>query len=109
MSGGRIGWNAITTSDQAAAANFGAQVADGDARYVRAHEVVQIVQALWGSWQEDAWIADQKTGVFSELSKKQPVNLQGNMLPHVPLWGSSLSARTTRYFPSGWQPPIVWP
>lgn len=77
MSGGRIGWNAITTSDQSSAANFGAQIAGRDVRYARAHEVVQIVQALWGSWQEDAWIADQKTGIFSDLSKIQPINLQG--------------------------------
>lgn len=77
VSGGRIGWNAITTSDQPAAANFGTQIADRDSRYARAHEVVQIVQALWGSWQEDAWIADQKSGVFADLSKIQPVNLQG--------------------------------
>lgn len=43
ISGGRIGWNAVTTSDPASAANFGAQVADRDTRYERAHEVVQIV------------------------------------------------------------------
>lgn len=78
VSGGRIGWNAITTSDPASAANYGAQIADRDTRYGRAFEVVQIVQALWGSWQEDAWIADKHRGIFADLSKIQPINLQGD-------------------------------
>lgn len=78
ISGGRIGWNAITTSDQASAANFGEQIAGRDARYERAHEVVQIVQALWGSWQQDAWIANKDSGIFADLSKIRPINLQGN-------------------------------
>jgi len=77
VSGGRIGWNAITTSDAISAANFGAQIADRDARYARAHEVVQIVQALWGSWEHDAWIADKEKGIFADLSKIQPIGLQG--------------------------------
>lgn len=77
ISGGRIGWNAITTSDEVSAANFGMSIASRDERYGRAQEVVQIVQALWGSWQEDAWIADQGSGVFANLTKIQPINLQG--------------------------------
>lgn len=77
ISGGRIGWNAVTTSDPASAANFGAQVADRDARYERAHEAVQIVQALWGSWQEDAWVADKGRKIFADRSRIRPVNLQG--------------------------------
>jgi FMN-dependent oxidoreductase (nitrilotriacetate monooxygenase family) len=77
ISGGRIGWNAITTSDEASAANFGTSIAGRDERYGRAHEVVQIVQALWGSWQEPAWIADQESGIFADLTKIQPVNLRG--------------------------------
>jgi alkanesulfonate monooxygenase SsuD/methylene tetrahydromethanopterin reductase-like flavin-dependent oxidoreductase (luciferase family) len=38
---------------------------------------IQIVQALWGSWQEDAWIADKTTRRFTDLSKIAPINLQG--------------------------------
>lgn len=77
-SGGRMGWNAITTSSPAAAANFGRQIEDRDTRYARADEVIQIVQALWGSWQADAWIADKDARRFSDLSKIQPINLQGS-------------------------------
>jgi FMN-dependent oxidoreductase (nitrilotriacetate monooxygenase family) len=77
MSHGRAGWNAVTTSDPTAAANFGQTIAERPERYGRAHEVIQVVQALWGSWQEDAWVKDPTTGVFVDTSKLTPVNLQG--------------------------------
>jgi len=72
-----MGWNAVTTSAPHAAANFGRAVEDRDTRYARAEEVIRIVQALWGSWDKDAWIADQNARRFSDLSKIAPVNLQG--------------------------------
>ena len=77
VSGGRMGWNAITTSAPHAAANFGRDIEDRETRYARADEAIQIVQALWGSWQQDAWIADKTTRRFSDLSKIAPVNLGG--------------------------------
>ncbi|MCJ1697363.1 NtaA/DmoA family FMN-dependent monooxygenase [Rathayibacter caricis] len=77
ISGGRIGWNAITTSDEVSAANFGTSIAGRDERYGRAHEVVEIVQALWGSWEEGAWVADQESGVFADLAKIRPIDLGG--------------------------------
>ncbi|WP_144709703.1 NtaA/DmoA family FMN-dependent monooxygenase [Curtobacterium pusillum] len=77
ISHGRVGWNAVTTSSLAAAANFGAQVPPRAQKYARAHEMVQIVEALWGSWEEDALIADVESGVFADPSKIQPINLQG--------------------------------
>lgn len=77
MSGGRIGWNAVTGSDPRGAANFGQEMKSSEERYGRAHEFVQIVQALWGSWGKDAWVADKEKGIFADRSKIQPVNLQG--------------------------------
>ncbi|MDT2008007.1 NtaA/DmoA family FMN-dependent monooxygenase [Rhodococcus opacus] len=77
MSHGRAGWNAVTTSDPAAAANYGHAIAPRPERYQRAHETIQITQALWGSWQQDAWVKDTETGRFADPSKIQPINLQG--------------------------------
>ncbi|GAB3548744.1 NtaA/DmoA family FMN-dependent monooxygenase [Arthrobacter tumbae] len=77
MSHGRAGWNAVTSSDPAAAANFGQTLASRPHRYQRAHETIQIAQALWGSWQQDAWIKDQKSGHFADPGKIQPINMQG--------------------------------
>jgi len=77
MSHGRMGWNAVTTSDPGSAANFGAQIAPRPERYQRAHETIQIVQALWGSWEKDAWLKDTASGRFANPTRIQPVNLQG--------------------------------
>lgn len=50
MSHGRAGWNAVTSSGEDVAANYGQRLASSGDRYGRAHEVIQLVQALWGSW-----------------------------------------------------------
>jgi FMN-dependent oxidoreductase (nitrilotriacetate monooxygenase family) len=50
LSGGRIGWNAVTTAATAVARNFGADdVPDRTTRYARAYEFVQLVEDLWRS------------------------------------------------------------
>lgn len=77
ISHGRAGWNAVTTSHPLAAANFGAQVANRKERYAMAHESIQIVQALWGSWEEDAWTLDVEGGKFADMDKIKPINLKG--------------------------------
>lgn len=77
VSHGRAGWNAVTTSDPAAAANYGQAVAERPERYGRAHEMLQVVEALWGSWGQDVWLKDKASGRFVDVSKVQPVNLQG--------------------------------
>ncbi|MCZ8534864.1 NtaA/DmoA family FMN-dependent monooxygenase [Psychrobacillus psychrodurans] len=78
ISHGRVGWNAVTSSTPAAAANFGIQVASRKERYAMAHESIQIVQALWGSWEPDAWTLDTEGGQFADMEKIQPINLQGH-------------------------------
>ncbi|MET8205901.1 LLM class flavin-dependent oxidoreductase [Streptomyces sp. NPDC005373] len=78
ISHGRASWNAVITSDPAAAANFGRRVPAREEKYERAHEVVQIVQALWGSWEKDAWIRDVPGRRFAGMDKIQPVTLQGH-------------------------------
>jgi FMN-dependent oxidoreductase (nitrilotriacetate monooxygenase family) len=77
VSHGRAGWNAVPTSHPAAAANYGIALPDRAQKYERAHEVVQIVQALWGSWGIDAWVRDVESKRFADMSQIQPVNLKG--------------------------------
>lgn len=77
MSHGRAGWNAVTTSDPASAANYGQAIAPRQERYQRAHESIQTAQALWGSWREDAWIQDTTTGRFADPAKIQAINMLG--------------------------------
>ncbi len=80
ISGGRIGWNAVTTSSPLAALNFSEEVPTREYRYGRAHEFVTAVQALWGSWRDDAFVFDTERGVFADMSKINPIGLVGQTL-----------------------------
>ncbi|OOB90887.1 NtaA/DmoA family FMN-dependent monooxygenase [Rathayibacter sp. VKM Ac-2630] len=77
ISHGRIGWNAVTTSNPEAAANFGSDVPPRPEKYGRAHEFIQIVEALWGSWEKDALIGDVESGRYADASKVRPIDLGG--------------------------------
>lgn len=77
VSHGRIGWNAVTTSNPEAAANFGSEVPPRADKYARAHEFIQIVEALWGSWEKDALIGDVENGRYADAGKVRPINLGG--------------------------------
>lgn len=77
MSHGRAGWNAVPTSDPTAAANYGRDLPPRTEKYERLHETIQLVQALWGSWEQDAWIHDAASGRFADPDKIRPINLRG--------------------------------
>lgn len=97
MSHGRAGWNGVTTSDPTVAANYGRPAADRDERYQRAHEAIQIVQALWGSWQQDAWVKDQATGRFiARPSCDRSTCKTSTSLREAP-WGSPVGAGPARH------------
>src|SRR6185437_522665 len=60
VSGGRSGWNVVTSANPAEAANFNRdEHVEHDERYRRAWEFVDVVQALWDSWDDDAFIRDK--------------------------------------------------
>ncbi|HEY0471291.1 MAG TPA: LLM class flavin-dependent oxidoreductase, partial [Kribbella sp.] len=64
VSGGRAGWNVVTTAGPEAARNF--NLADQPAhaeRYDRAAEFLEVAFKLWDSWEDDATPADKGTGV----------------------------------------------
>jgi N-acetyl-S-(2-succino)cysteine monooxygenase len=65
LSGGRAGWNLVTSADDNEAMNFGLdqQMAHAS-RYARAEEAVDVVAALWDSWADDAFRRDKASGVF---------------------------------------------
>jgi len=65
VSKGRAAWNAVTTANAAAAANFSlGHHPDPDARYERATEFLDIVNRLWDSWDDDAIVGDKEGGTF---------------------------------------------
>ena len=59
LSGGRAGWNIVTTSNPDAALNFGLdEHMEHGERYRRAREFYDVVTGLWDSWADDAFIRD---------------------------------------------------
>jgi FMN-dependent oxidoreductase (nitrilotriacetate monooxygenase family) len=78
LSGGRAGWNIVTTSNPDAALNFGLEdhVEHGE-RYRRAREFYDVVTGLWDSWADDAFIRDVEHGIFSDSDKRHVLNHKG--------------------------------
>jgi alkanesulfonate monooxygenase SsuD/methylene tetrahydromethanopterin reductase-like flavin-dependent oxidoreductase (luciferase family) len=63
ISGGRAGWNIVTTANPDAALNFGLdEHMEHDERYVRAREFYDVVTGLWDSFADDAFIRDVESG-----------------------------------------------
>ncbi|MDP4594077.1 MAG: LLM class flavin-dependent oxidoreductase [Beijerinckiaceae bacterium] len=79
ISGGRAGWNVVTSGNDTEAQNFSKQPHLPKAeRYRRGREFVDVVRALWDSWDEDAFIRDRQTGVFFDRSKMHVLNHHGD-------------------------------
>jgi FMN-dependent oxidoreductase (nitrilotriacetate monooxygenase family) len=76
ISHGRAGWNAVPSYEPDAFANFGKALPPREKKYERLHEVMQVVHALWGSWEHEAGQPDQ-AGMFADPEHIRPVNLQG--------------------------------
>ncbi|GAB2735823.1 NtaA/DmoA family FMN-dependent monooxygenase [Arthrobacter bambusae] len=72
ISGGRVGWNIVTTRDlsNSTAANFGGtDHLDHGLRYRRAEEFVQVVRGLWDSWAPGSFPYDKASGLFFDRNK----------------------------------------
>ncbi|NKB49605.1 MAG: NtaA/DmoA family FMN-dependent monooxygenase [Alphaproteobacteria bacterium] len=78
ISGGRAGWNIVTTSNPDASKNFGLEDAleHGD-RYARAREFYDVVTGLWDSWDEDAFLQDPESGIYSDPEKMHVLDHKG--------------------------------
>ena len=100
ISGGRIGWNVVTSSASSEALNFGhaAHVPHAD-RYERAAEYIEVAQGLWDTFDDDAFRFDKDAGLFFEPSKLHMLNHKGK---HFQVRGPLMMPRS----PQG-QPVIV--
>src|SRR6186713_313379 len=81
ISGGRAGWNIVTTSNPDAALNFGLDehVEHGE-RYKRAREFYDVVTGLWDSFADDAFIRDRESGIYFDPEKMHVLNHKGDEL-----------------------------
>ncbi|MDA1097650.1 MAG: LLM class flavin-dependent oxidoreductase [Proteobacteria bacterium] len=81
ISGGRAGWNLVTTSNPDAALNFGLEehMEHGE-RYRRAREFFDVVTGLWDSWADDAFVRDVEAGIFFDPDKLHVLGHKGEYL-----------------------------
>src|SRR5467141_801327 len=81
ISGGRAGWNLVTTSNPDAALNFGlTEHMEHGERYRRAREFFDVVTGLWDSWAEDAFIRDVEDGIYFDPDRMHLLDHQGEFL-----------------------------
>jgi FMN-dependent oxidoreductase (nitrilotriacetate monooxygenase family) len=81
ISGGRAGWNLVTTSNPDAALNFGlTEHMEHGERYRRAREFYEVVTGLWDSWAEDAFVRDVEAGVYFDPDRMHVLDHQGEFL-----------------------------
>jgi FMN-dependent oxidoreductase (nitrilotriacetate monooxygenase family) len=81
ISGGRAGWNIVTTSNPDAALNFGLDDhVEHDERYRRAREFFDVVTGLWDSFADDAFIRDVDSGVYFDPARMHVLDHKGEHL-----------------------------
>jgi FMN-dependent oxidoreductase (nitrilotriacetate monooxygenase family) len=80
MSGGRAGWNLITSANKAEAACFGYEEHMEKAeRYRRAREFAHVVRGLWNSWEDGVFVRDKETSRYYDTEKLHVLEHEG---PH---------------------------
>lgn len=84
ISGGRVGWNLVTSATDQEAQNFGQERIDEHAdRYARAEEFIDIASGLWDSFDDDAFVRDKTSGQFFDPAKVHVLDHRGAHYPLV--------------------------
>ncbi len=97
ISGGRAGWNIVTSWSEAEARNFNREAhLEYDVRYDRATEFVEVVKGLWDSWEADAFVHDKGSGLFYDPAKMHVLNHRGK---HFSVRGPLTVARCPQGMP----------
>jgi alkanesulfonate monooxygenase len=97
LSGGRAGWNVVTSATEAEAKNFNRDKHMEHAlRYERAREFLQVVTGLWDSWDDDAFVHDKESGVYVDTDKLHVLNHKGK---HFSVRGPLNVARPPQGYP----------
>lgn len=92
LSGGRVGWNIVTSYLDSAARNFGLNTQiEHDERYRIAHEYLDVAYKLWeGSWRDGAVRSESEasaTGQYADPAAVRQINHKGRYFqvpgPHL--------------------------
>jgi FMN-dependent oxidoreductase (nitrilotriacetate monooxygenase family) len=75
LSRGRAAWNIVTTFIPDVAANFGkGPLLPHAERYAKAEEFVDVVMALWESWEPGALVGNKTSGLFADRARVHAIN-----------------------------------
>ncbi|MEU3721462.1 LLM class flavin-dependent oxidoreductase [Streptomyces sp. NPDC031705] len=78
ISGGRAGWNIVTSATVDEARNFNRdEHLEHGLRYERAHEFLDVATKLWDSWEDDAIVLDKERGIYADTDRLHPAAHRG--------------------------------
>ncbi|GGS99876.1 MULTISPECIES: LLM class flavin-dependent oxidoreductase [Streptomyces] len=78
ISGGRAGWNIVTSGTADEARNFGREEhLEHRLRYERAAEFLEVATRLWDSWEDGAVVLDKERGVYADTDRIHPAAHRG--------------------------------
>jgi alkanesulfonate monooxygenase len=79
ITGGRVGWNVVSSLGEGAASSFGLDPKfPHEARYEKAAEFIDVTKKLWDSWRDGAFDhADPKTGIYLDKNAVHPIHHRG--------------------------------
>jgi FMN-dependent oxidoreductase (nitrilotriacetate monooxygenase family) len=96
ISGGRAGWNIVTSAGEAEARNFGLERPAHADRYARATEFLEVTRKLWDSWEDDAIVGDRVGGHYADTGKIHAIEHAGE---HFAVRGPLNTARSPQGHP----------
>lgn len=78
ISHGRAGWNVVTSPLEGSADNYSKDKhPEHSLRYDIAEEHLQVVQGLWDSWEDDAFVRDAENNKYFDKEKMHELNYKG--------------------------------
>ena len=77
ISGGRAGWNAVTSPLEGSGRNYSREHPEHELRYEIADEYLDATKGLWDSWDDDAFPRNRETGVYADKAKLHRLNHKG--------------------------------
>ncbi len=77
ISGGRAGWNAVTSPLEGSGRNYSRPHPEHSLRYEIAQEYLDVAKGLWDSWDDDAFVRDREASRFFDRDKLHTLNHKG--------------------------------
>jgi FMN-dependent oxidoreductase (nitrilotriacetate monooxygenase family) len=100
LSGGRVAWNIVSSYSKSEWEAYGQEMTERTGRYDRLEEYMEVCYKLWDSWDPDAIVADQATGIYADPGKVHTVHHEGK---YYRCYGRHFCAPSPQGRPVLWQ------